>query len=238
MLTDPTLRGRIGPLRRVAPRPAPAVTDRIDAVLVSHAHLDHLDAPSLRRLTDKPPVLCPPSGARAVRRAGLEAEVMREGASWRRGRVEVVATPADHDGRRWPTSRDGTALGFVARGPGGSIYFAGDTAEFEGMKAIGPVDVALLPVAGWGPRLPPGHLDPAAAASVAAAVGARVAVPIHWGTFARRLMRNVEPRDRPAREFAAQVAEVAPDCEVRVLGPGESTLVDAAGVSRSEIPDE
>jgi L-ascorbate metabolism protein UlaG (beta-lactamase superfamily) len=228
LLTDPVLRGRIGPLRRVAPPPVPAATEGIDVVLVSHAHLDHLDVPSLRRLAGSPAALCPPAATGAVRRGGLEPAALRPGEGWRRGAIEVVATAADHDGRRWPTSRDGGAIGFTVRGPGGTVYFAGDTAEFGGMAAIGPVDVALLPVAGWGPRLPPGHLDPAGAARVAAAVRARVAVPIHWGTFARRLMRNGEP-DAPAREFAERVAEEAPACEVRILAPGESTVVSPGG---------
>jgi L-ascorbate metabolism protein UlaG (beta-lactamase superfamily) len=92
------------------------------------------------------------------------------------------------------------------------------------MEALGPVDVALLPVAGWGPKLPPGHLDPAGAARVAAAVGARVAVPIHWGTYARRLMRGGAP-DASAREFAARLAAEAPACEALVLAPGESASV-------------
>jgi L-ascorbate metabolism protein UlaG (beta-lactamase superfamily) len=80
-------------------------------------------------------------------------------------------------------------------------------------------------VAGWGPKLPPGHLDPAGAARVAAAVGARVAVPIHWGTYARRLMRGGGAPDASAREFAARLAAEAPACEALVLAPGESASV-------------
>jgi L-ascorbate metabolism protein UlaG (beta-lactamase superfamily) len=103
------------------------------------------------------------------------------------------------------------------------------------MDAIGPVDAALLPVAGWGPRVGPGHLDPARAARAAAALGARIAIPIHWGTYSRVLMRADAP-DRPAREFAERVAAEAPDCEVRILAPGESTVIDSSSLPGSPGP--
>jgi L-ascorbate metabolism protein UlaG (beta-lactamase superfamily) len=90
----------------------------------------------------------------------------------------------------------------------------------------GEVDVALLPVSGWGPTLGPGHLDPERAARAVALIRPRVAIPIHWGTLALplRIMRPPEPA-RPAREFAALVEDAAPGTEVRVLAPGERTTI-------------
>ena len=64
-----------------------------------------------------------------------------------------------------------------------SVYFAGDTDVFPGMAELAPVDVALLPIWGWGPTMGPGHMDPARAAEAAALLGARLAIPIHWGTY-------------------------------------------------------
>ena len=95
-------------------------------------------------------------------------------------------------------------------------------------RFAGRVDVALLPVAGWGPRLPAGHMGPEEAARAAALIRPSVAVPIHWGT-----MRSVgarpapDPRD-PALAFAAAVGEHAPTTAVRILMPGE-TMSLAAG---------
>jgi L-ascorbate metabolism protein UlaG (beta-lactamase superfamily) len=140
------------------------------------------------------------------------------------GDVQVTATPADHDGRRTPLGPTAEAIGFVVRGSR-CVYFAGDTDYFAAMGNLtGSVDVALLPVWGWGPTLGPGHLDPQRAAEVAALIAPRVAIPIHWGTFAlgRPARRPTDPQ-QPAREFAALAKKRAPATEVRVLAPGETT---------------
>lgn len=207
------------------PSADPATLAGIDVALVSHAHHDHLDVPSLRSLEGDPIALCPPPAVGAVGRAGLAVTPMEAGDTWRRGAAEVVATDADHDGRRWPTSQGREAVGFVVSSAAGSVYFAGDTGEFAGMSEIGPVDVALLPVAGWGSKLGPGHLDADGAACAAAALGARIAVPIHWGTYAPFRSSPEGAGEGPARRFEARAAELAPACEVRVLQPGESTVI-------------
>jgi len=106
------------------------------------------------------------------------------------------------------------------------VYFAGDTDLFDGMAELGPIDVALLPVSGWGPRLPAGHLDPRGAAEALRLLRPRIAVPIHWGTF--RAPFGARPDDRPAREFAQAAAELAPEVEVRVLAIGETLALEAA----------
>jgi L-ascorbate metabolism protein UlaG (beta-lactamase superfamily) len=135
--------------------------------------------------------------------------------------VRVIAIPALHDDRRMPLGRHAEPVGFVARGSLG-VYFAGDTDLFEGMGELrGTVDVALLPVWGWGPSVGEGHLDPERAAQAAAMIDPKLAIPIHWGTFALPWARDGDS-DRHAREFAERVLEVAPRVEVRVLAPGES----------------
>jgi L-ascorbate metabolism protein UlaG (beta-lactamase superfamily) len=88
------------------------------------------------------------------------------------------------------------------------------------MAGLGPLDVALLPVWGWGPSLGAGHLDPEGAARAAALLAPRVAVPIHWGTFARIDLLREDPLP-PTRAFAEAVARLAPGVDVRVLAPGE-----------------
>ena len=97
------------------------------------------------------------------------------------------------------------------------------------MEGLEPeLDLALLPVWGWGPRLGPGHLDPERAARAAQLLRPRIAVPIHWGTFYPRGRREGNRLTAPPREFAARVAELAPQVTVRVLQPGAALDADAA----------
>lgn len=193
VLVDPLLRRRAGALRMVPSRVTATLQvlagTTPDAVLVSHLHHDHCDLPTLRLLGAG--AVLAPVGAGAWL-AGRGVDRVRElgvGESYRVGDVVVTTVPAEHDGRREPWGPTAAAVGHLVESPGLTVWLAGDTALFPGMADIpamavrGVVDVAVVPVWGWGPRLGPGHLDPAAAAAAARAVGARVAVPVHWGTL-------------------------------------------------------
>jgi L-ascorbate metabolism protein UlaG (beta-lactamase superfamily) len=227
LLTDPVLRGRVGPLLRVAAPPAPGVDAGIDGVLLSHLHADHVDPPSLRGLSATPAV----AGADACRwltaRGLSDVRGLRPGEVAEFGPVSVTATPATHDARRRPLGGPrAEPMGYVVRGSR-SVYFAGDTDLFEAMRDLrGLVDVALLPVWGWGPSLGTGHLGPESAAQAAALIAPAVAIPIHWGTFVvAPLAWTRRDDERPAREFSAFAQRDASGVEVRVLAPGERVVV-------------
>jgi L-ascorbate metabolism protein UlaG (beta-lactamase superfamily) len=230
VLTDPLLRKRLGHLQRHGTPPNPAVCRDLDAVLISHLHLDHLDPPSLQRIDHHTELIVPAGARNVLRRQGFQRVYeVAAGDEIRIRAVRIVATHAEHDRRRRPSRMGGPeadTLGFIIEGGGLRVYFAGDTDAFPEMEEqIGQVDVALLPVWGWGPSLGEGHLDPHAAAEVAARLRPRVAIPIHWGTFFPIGLKRVRP-DRltdPPHEFGRYVGELAPDVEVRVLEPGEST---------------
>jgi L-ascorbate metabolism protein UlaG (beta-lactamase superfamily) len=138
------------------------------------------------------------------------------------GAVEIRATHADHDASRGPFGVRAPSLGFVAEGAGRRVYFAGDTDLFDGMRELATpqLDVALMPVSGWGPRLPAGHLDAAAAAKALALIRPRVAIPIHWATF-MPFHRRAPYRLDAGHAFAEHARTAAPEVDVRVLLPGE-----------------
>jgi L-ascorbate metabolism protein UlaG (beta-lactamase superfamily) len=227
LLTDPVLRPGFAHIRRHAAPPAVDVAQHLDAVLISHLHLDHLNLASLRRLDGSFRLLVPRGAGAFLRRKGfIHAEELACGESRDVKGVEVVATPAVHDERRWPVSGPrATPFGFVVRAAS-SVYFAGDTDLFDGMDGLEPgLDVALLPVWGWGPTLGPGHLDPERAARAAQLLRPRIAVPIHWGTFYPRGRRQGDRLTAPPRDYAARVAELAPRVTVHVLEPGASLVL-------------
>lgn len=144
------------------------------------------------------------------------------------GQLQVRAVPAEHDGSRSPVGASADPVGYVISGSK-SIYFAGDTDLFDGMSELGPVDVGLLPIWGWGPGLGGGHLDPRRAAEAAARIRPKVVVPIHWGTyFPIHLGLSGRPGfvDVPPLEFRAEMKDAAPDVGVRVLAVGESLSLD------------
>jgi L-ascorbate metabolism protein UlaG (beta-lactamase superfamily) len=226
LLTDPVLRDRFLHLRRHGPSPAAGVTDRLDGLLISHLHHDHVDLRSLRMLGSPVPALAPRGGARVLRRGGVQVTTeLAPGDTAAIGGIEVAATPAVHSGWRVGVRRPAGAIGFDIRAER-RVYFPGDTDLFPQMEELADrLDLALLPIWGWGPKLGPGHLDPERAAQAAALLRPRVCVPIHWGSFYPRGMERRRPgplRD-PPRVFAARVAELAPEVDVRVLEPGGST---------------
>ena len=216
VLTDPVLRGRLVHLRRRVPAPTEPLAD-LAAVLISHVHYDHLDLPSLRTLGRTVPVIVPRGARRAVR-GFSDVRELRVGEEIRLGEVTVRAVPAEHKSARLPLFPS-PAVGFVITGSR-TVYFAGDTDLFPGMANIADeLDVALVPVAGWGPKVGPGHLDPARAAHAVQLLQPRIAVPIHWGTLTTL---RAQASGEPPLEFERLTAERAPQVDVRVLQPGES----------------
>lgn len=233
-LTDPVLRRRIGHLRRYGLTPQEQMTANLDAALISHLHADHLDRRSLTRLAAETAIVAP-RGSRNLIEGWVSRPVQELGVGESLDMIalegeesaRIRATRADHDSRRRPFGPTAPAVGYEISIGGRRIYFAGDTdvhAEMGELAGSGDLDIALLPVWGWGPSLGPGHMDPDAAARAVALLKPRLAIPIHWGTLfplgmGRWMAHHL--REPPLR-FAAQVAKSSPGTEVAVLAPGES----------------
>jgi L-ascorbate metabolism protein UlaG (beta-lactamase superfamily) len=223
LLTDPLLRNRVAHLRRAVPVDAKALRG-VDAILISHAHYDHLDLPSLDKLGKKLPIVVPRGLGGLVRKRRFESVLEVDvGESMHLGPVQVRAVAAEHEGSRLPFGASAAALGYVVAGSQ-TVYFAGDTDLFEGMGEIGPVDVALVPIWGWGSSVGVGHLDPERAAEAVVRLRPKLVVPIHWGTYfpiPLGMRRAPDFLSRPPVEFQEAVKAAAPDVVVHVLAPGQ-----------------
>jgi L-ascorbate metabolism protein UlaG (beta-lactamase superfamily) len=228
ILTDPVLYDRVSILRRtVSPLP-PALWADIDAVVISHLHHDHLDLPSLRLLEPTVRLIVPRGAAPFLERSGfLNVTELAPAEAADVGSVRLTATPARHSGFRLPFGPRAMALGYLLDEGSERVYFAGDTDLFDEMQELDDIDLALLPVWGWGPRLGAGHMDPLRAAESLRLLQPRAAVPIHWGTLWPLGLGRVAP-DRlqhPPLEFARRAALTAPEVKVYTTPPGQTVPI-------------
>lgn len=229
VLTDPLLRRHAGLLRRATTPPHPAHWAGTEGVLLSHLHYDHAETASLRMLASIPVYASASVAAWLGKRGHAGVAIGDEWVTHQQCQVRLV--PAEHRSRRMP-HRPNEAHGFLIRGGDARVWFAGDTAHYPDLERLpdwagGPIDLALLPIHGWGPRLSPGHLDPRGAAEVCRRVGIRTVLPIHHGTLYPIVLAGTSRRwmSAPGPAFAAAARELSPDTRVLALAPGEAGLV-------------
>jgi len=217
ILTDPVWSRSAGPFgfgpTRVA---APGIRfgdlPRIDLVLVSHDHYDHMDLATLKRLwdRDRPVIVTSLGNDSVIGQAGVKA-IARDwgGRVAVRPGVEVIVNRGHHWDSRWFADRNRALWSsFVVRLPGGNLFFAGDTGagdlEWADQAAsYGPIRLALIPIGAFrftaGQMAAGSHIGPVDAVEVYRRLGAARAIGVHWGTF--RL--SYEARDTPPRLLAA-----------------------------------
>ena len=238
VLTDPVMSARIGPTpwtgpKRVRPPAVPfEAIPRIDVVLLSHDHYDHLDRPTLRRLAarDDPLVLTGKRVGRKVPSRRIveldwwESHALGEGLS-------ATYVPAEHFSGRGLFDRDKSLWGgFVLETPHGKVYFAGDTARGVHFRAIrerfGPMTLSLLPIGAYAPRwfMERVHMDPDEALHASLTLESQTSLAIHFATF------NLadDSYDAPTRALARAVSQLSgsrPGSDFRVTPFGEATIV-------------
>ena len=235
ILTDPVWSERVGPLswlgvKRARP-PAVAFDDlpKIDVVLLSHSHYDHLDRATLAALQrrDRPPVVTGLEVGRVVPHNNVveldwwRRHPLRDG-------VSVTYVPAEHFSARGPFDRNVTLWGgFVVETPAGAIYFAGDTGAGAHIAAIterfGPMTLSLLPIGAYLPAwfMAPVHMNPQEAVAAAETMRSRVAMPIHYGTI--RLADDAF--DEPLRALHEALSRKSTPVEFTVPEFGEAVTL-------------
>ena len=227
LLTDPLLRNRIVHLYRRQNSGNPIANLNVDAVLISHLHFDHLDLPSLRKLGYSTRLIVPQGAAKLLPKF-LRVKELSVGDSTTVGPVTITAIYADHVGQRHLFGPAAACLGFLISGSQ-TVYFAGDTDLFPEMADLaGQLDLALLPVWGWGPTLGKGHMDPYRAAEALQLLRPRLAVPIHWGTLhpwgIGWLMLQI--LTDPPHRFARYAEYLVPEVKTCIIPPGDTIILN------------
>ncbi len=205
----------------------------LDAVAITHAHVDHLNRWTLRAIDRAVHLIVPRGARRYVADLGFaRVTETAPGDHVDLGGVDLIAVPTAHEGGRWRRSDDVLCCGYVVTASGHAVHHAGDVdfADHEIFDAIGRdfrIDASLLPIGGMMPLryyqqrrhlLDRGvHIDPDAALQIFERLGARAMVPVHWGTVNLRFGSAHAPRHR----LVLAAAERGKDPHVRVLAHGE-----------------
>lgn len=225
LLTDPLLRNRVLHLVRTNPGLEESLYMDIDAILISHLHRDHLDLPSLNKIRKETLLIVPAGAGDFLRKQGYKNTLeLTPGECWGLSGISIEAVFARHHGFRVPFGPGAGCLGFLIEGSS-SLYFAGDTDLFSEMAHLaGRIDLAFLPVWGWGPTLGDGHLDPYRASQALQLLKPDIAIPIHWGTFYPIGFNHLQPSflTNPPHDFLQYAGRLASEVQVIILQPGES----------------
>jgi L-ascorbate metabolism protein UlaG (beta-lactamase superfamily) len=213
ILTDPVWSRTVSPLPPIGPdrvrQPGVRFEDlpKIDVVLVSHNHYDHLDLPTLKRLweRDRPLIVTSLGNDRILSAEGIESKALDWGhAIGAASGAEVEVVRNHHWSSRWGSDRNRALWSaFVVRLPGGNLFFAGDTGWGDGgwvdeAATRGPFRLAIIPIGAYEPRdvMKANHVDPDEAVAMFEGLDPAMAVGVHWGTFQLTFEGIDEPRRR------------------------------------------
>ena len=193
----------------------------VDLVLVTHAHFDHLHKKSLKGIDARDGIIVPRGSADLVKRLGFDSVV--EMKIWEEGfynGLRVLHTPSHHWGARFGHDTHRDYGGFLVASEKRSVFHCGDSAYFGGFKKIGAredIDIALMPIGAYEP--PSGrdvHMNPEEALTAFEELGARLMVPMHYGTF----MLSNEPPEEPLERLMAEADRRGLSEQIVIPEPG------------------
>ena len=232
ILTDPIWSTRASPFSFAGPKRvrAPGVRfedlPKIDIVLISHNHYDHMDLATLKRLwqRDRPTIVTSLGNDTILKREGIGAVARDWGGHVGVGPAEVVVARNHHWGSRWGTDANRALWSaFTVRLPGGNIFYAGDTGWGDGgwvreAGAQGPFRLAIIPIGAYAPRdfMKNNHVNPEEAVRIFEALRPVRALGMHWGTF----QLTFEAINEPPRRLEALK-------RARGIAPGRFVAVQA-----------
>lgn len=223
LLTDPIFSNRILLLRRLIEPGIPFnQLPKIDLILISHAHLDHCDIPTLRRFHHDTQVICPRGVGDLLARAGLRKVTELElGEDVRIQDLKITSIPVRHFGQRFFLDSHRGYTAFLVEGGSESIFFGGDTAYDKRFGEVGKkhkIDIAIIPIGAYKPDTFRGvHCNPPDAIKAYHELNAKWLIPIHWGTF----ILSYEPIDEPIEWLAAIRDEQELGNRIAILRHGE-----------------
>jgi L-ascorbate metabolism protein UlaG (beta-lactamase superfamily) len=228
ILTDPALQERvgmrivnqivIGPRRLVPPALSVAELPPLDLILISHAHLDHLDLETLNQLPKKVTIVVPARTSNILTDSGFDnVHELDWGNSVEVNGVKITAIKVDHSGARhpWEKAEKRGYNGYLVTKSGTSVFFAGDTADTRfspSLCGVG-VDIAIMGIGGYDPFVH-SHATPEQVWEMSRTLNAHYILPIHWGTF----KLSEEPIEDPLRRLLAAAGNEAWRVVARGIG--------------------
>ena len=233
IITDPVLFDRIGvdiaglftigPRRLVSPALSSDDLPPIDLILISHAHMDHLDIPTLRKFSHTIPIVIAKNTFDVIDGLGFEAIYEMDWGDWTQiGPVRIDALEVKHFGWRYPWEKDRSRgnwdgrsyNAYVISKNGGRVLFAGDTAYHEKFKSLKErglaIDLAMMPIGAYDPWIH-NHANPEQALMMADHMDAAYILPIHWNTFIQSEEPTLEPIQRLKKAAADHPERIAID---------------------------
>ena len=222
LLVDPVWTDRASPFRHLGPKrfhppPLPlAELPRIDAVVISHDHYDHLDRHTVPRLAALAPIVTSLGVGERLERWDIAPDRITE-LDWHEavtmGGVRITATPACHFSGRGVLDRNKSLWSsWVLAGPRHKVFFSGDTSLYDGLaeigRAYGPFDLDLMKIGAYSSAWPDVHMTPEEALRAHAMIGGPAMLAIHWGTFNLAFHAWNEPPERLVRAVRESSLEV------------------------------